>query len=145
VFITIDPNPTTTAGSAPEIFGWSLAEVDRVGTEEDGFLVGNPAFFDGTNTPGEAYFYFDPTVFTRIPYSDPLPPPLSSEIDDVEFGFALAHSPNERSDPIGRSLISAITRDVQDAFGYHAVNPRTHVNLGRVYLFRYLQQPLGIP
>ena len=143
--ITIVPNPTTTAGTADEAFGWSLAEVDRMMPDQDGFIVGNPTFFNGTNTPGEAYFFHDPTVFTRIPFSDQLPPPLSGEIGDVEFGFALAHSSNERSNDVGRTLISAITRDVQDAFGYRAANPRTHVNFGRAYLFRYVQQPLGIP
>lgn len=139
-FVVTVPNPTTTPGTAIEAFGYSLAEVDPPGTDADGFLVGNPAFFDGTNTPGEAYFFQDPALFSRIPYSDPLPPSLAAEIIAPEFGVALAHSPSTLNGPVGRSLISAISRDVLDAFDYRASAPRTHVNLGRVYLFRFRVQ-----
>jgi len=124
------PNPNMSPGAAGENFGQALAKIDLAGTTTDGFLVGDPAFFDGVNTPGRAFIFFDPSVtgMIMIPFVDILPPPLSGEIAPPLFGQVVAHSPNTMSSLLGRSLISATFRDVEDAFGYRSANPRIHRN-----------------
>jgi hypothetical protein len=137
VFSVSIPNPTLLVG---ETFGSALAEVDLGGSTTDGFLVGNPQFFDGINTPGRAYIFRNPNAsgLVTIPFSDTEPPPVSSEVTpSPSFGQVVAHSPNTLSSLLGRSMIAAPSRDVQDSFGYRSMSPRIHVNLGRVYMFGY--------
>lgn len=145
-----NPNPAPNPLGLPESFGNSLAEVDLPGSADDGFLVGDARYFNGEFWTGRAYFYSALTVSNVVPFSDSNPPPVASESPDptiysLFFGAVVAHSPNTLSSAIGRSMISAIGRDVEDSVGYRSESPRIHVDAGRVYLFDYTFQPISVP
>lgn len=130
------------------MFGWSLAELDQAGTLTDGVFVGVPSFDGNTGDSipalGRVYIILGVSPGAPIAIDPILDFPETG--DPARFGEALAHTPiTTVESPLGRLIVSGQRVDVLDNSDEYVTSPRRATDLGRVFGFDFLNEPLFLP